>query len=105
MTPLCLLCADLKVLGGLDPLVTLLQDSSAPSLQAGAAYVLGTAVSNNEKLAADVIKQHPQILQQLLKVGGESQVQYTARWVGHAGPGCALLLVLLPGCVAHVRRS
>jgi hypothetical protein len=70
MTLLCLSCADLKVLGGLEPLVSLLQDSSAPTLQAGAAYVLGTAVSNNEKLAADVIKQHPLILQQLLKVGG-----------------------------------
>lgn len=60
--------ADLKVLGGLEPLVALLADDRVPSLQAGAAYVLGTAVSNNEKLADVFVKEHPQLLQQLMQV-------------------------------------
>jgi hypothetical protein len=51
----------------LEPLVSLLGEG-APSLQAGAAYVLGTAASNNEKLASVLVKEHPQLLQQLLKV-------------------------------------
>jgi hypothetical protein len=50
--------------------VSLLADDTAPSLQAGAAYVLGTAVSNNEKLAAVLVQEHPGLLQQLLTVGG-----------------------------------
>lgn len=64
-----LLPSDLKVLGGLEPLVGLLADGTDPSLQAGAAYVLGTAASNNEKLAGVLVKDHPHLLQQLLKVG------------------------------------
>jgi hypothetical protein len=61
-------CADLKVLGGLEPLVSLLADDQAPSLQAGAAHVLGTAVSNNEKLADVLVKEYPKLLQQLVQV-------------------------------------
>lgn len=49
--------------------MSLLADGTAPSLQAGAAYVLGTAVSNNEKLAAVLVQDHPALLQQLLTVG------------------------------------
>lgn len=59
---------DLKVLGGLQPLFALLQGGEAPSLQAGAAYVLGTAASNNEKLAETMISTHPELLPTLLKV-------------------------------------
>jgi hypothetical protein len=56
------------VLGALPPLVSLLGSSQPPELQAGAAYVLGTAVSNNEKLAGDLMSEHPQLLQLLLQV-------------------------------------
>lgn len=59
---------DLKVLGGLEPLIKLLEADQQPSLQAGAAYVLGTAASNNAKLAGEVLQEHPKLLQQLLKV-------------------------------------
>ena len=56
-------------MGGLEPLIKLLAADQPPPLQAGSAYVLGTAVSNNEKLAGALIKEHPKVLQQLLKVG------------------------------------
>lgn len=63
------LCApDLKVLGGLPPLVDLLQQQQQPELQEGAAYVLGTAASNNAKLVEALLQQHPGAMQQLLQV-------------------------------------
>ncbi|KAF6264633.1 hypothetical protein COO60DRAFT_1634248 [Scenedesmus sp. NREL 46B-D3] len=43
---------DLRVLGGLPPLVALLQLQQHAELQEGAAYVLGTAASNNANLIA-----------------------------------------------------
>lgn len=67
--------ADLKVLGGLEPLVSLLADDQVPSLQAGAAYVLGTAVSSNEKLAGVLVKDYPKLLQQLLQVNKHSRLE------------------------------
>eukprot|EP00878_Enallax_costatus_P044755 GHUV01053489.1.p1 GENE.GHUV01053489.1~~GHUV01053489.1.p1 ORF type:complete len:115 (+),score=64.42 GHUV01053489.1:38-346(+) len=60
---------DLKVLGGLAPLVSLLSADQPPELQEGAAYVLGTAASNNDKLVDVLLKEHPGLLQQLLQVG------------------------------------
>lgn len=67
----CPTLLDLRILGGLEPLISLLQDGQPPSLQAGAAHVLGTAVSNNEKLAGVLLEEHPQLLKQLLKVCGD----------------------------------
>ncbi|WIA12966.1 hypothetical protein OEZ85_006580 [Tetradesmus obliquus] len=59
---------DLKVLGGLPPLVDLLQQQQQPELQEGAAYVLGTAASNNAKLVEALLQQHPGAMQQLLQI-------------------------------------
>lgn len=64
---------DLKVLGGLGPLVSLLSPDQAPELQEGAAYVLGTAASNNDNLVGVLIKDYPHLLEQLLQVGGLPQ--------------------------------
>lgn len=98
-------CADLKVLGGLEPLVSLLADGAGPSLQAGAAYVLGTAVSNNEKLAAVLVQEHPALLQQLLTVGGRTRVCVAAAACGRAANLLWLLLTLQPAtpCTKFVR--
>jgi hypothetical protein len=63
------MCAtDLRVLGGLPPLVALLQQAQPPELQEAAAYVLGTAASNNAKLVEVLLQEHPNLLQQLLQV-------------------------------------
>jgi hypothetical protein len=60
--------ADLKTLGGLEPLVRLLQEGS-PAVQAAAAYVLGTAASNNDKFQGQLLEAHPEVLAHLLQVG------------------------------------
>lgn len=73
--------------------MSLLSDGAGPSLQAGAAYMLGTAVSNNEKLAAVLVQEHPALLQQLLTVGGRTHV--CARRLPPAGVQPTLLRLLL----------
>jgi hypothetical protein len=60
---------DLRVLGGLPPLVALLQLQQPSELQEGAAYVLGTATSNNAKLVEALLQEHPGLIEQLLQVG------------------------------------
>lgn len=60
---------DLKVLGGLGPLVSLLSADQPDELQEGAAYVLGTAASNNAQLVEVLLKEQPELLEQLLQVG------------------------------------
>lgn len=77
--PVCLVwcVTDLRVLGALEPLVTLLGPDHPPELQAGAAHVLGTAASNNEKLAAELVRDHPQLLQLLLQVGLHTAVGWS----------------------------
>jgi hypothetical protein len=57
------------VLGGLPPLVALLQLQQPAELQEGAAYVLGTAASNNAKLVESLLQEHPRLIEQLLQVG------------------------------------
>lgn len=65
----CACTADLKVLGGLGPLVSLLAADQPPELQEGAAYVLGTAASNNDKLVGVLVKEQANLLEELLQVG------------------------------------
>jgi hypothetical protein len=59
--------ADLKALGGLDPLVEALGATNA-SLRASAAYVLGTAASNNAKFQHTLLAGHPDIFVKLMEV-------------------------------------
>lgn len=58
---------DLHKMGGLAPVVALLAASS-PTLQAAAAYVLGTAASNNPPFQATLLEQHPQTVAALLQI-------------------------------------
>jgi hypothetical protein len=43
-------------------------------VQEAAAYVLGTAAANNEKFQGYLLKEHPGVVKQLLKVRGERQM-------------------------------
>ncbi len=60
-------CADLHTLHGLQPVVQLLSQDS-PSLQAAAAFVLGTAASNNNKFQEQLMQLYPETVSLLLKV-------------------------------------
>ena len=73
-----------------------LLEEGAPSLQAGAAYVLGTAASNNEKLTSVLVKEHPQLLQQLLKVS------MLFGWRVHCSVSCADAWVGISRVSCHV---
>lgn len=42
--------------------------ASSPTLQAAAAYVLGTAASNNPPFQATLLEQHPQTVAALLQI-------------------------------------
>lgn len=64
----CSPCTDLKVLGGLLPLVACLAEDQPGELQEGAAFVLGTAASNNAQMTAALLEAAPDVLQQLLQV-------------------------------------
>lgn len=57
-------------MGGLAPLVALLraQQPPQPHLQAGAAYVLGTAAANNVVFQKQLLGAHPEVLQLLLQL-------------------------------------
>jgi hypothetical protein len=57
--------ADLRVLGGLGPLVAALTDVE---LRSQAAQVLGVAASNNAKFQADLIEEQPDVFVLLLQV-------------------------------------
>jgi hypothetical protein len=83
---------DLRVLGGLPPLVALLQPQHLPELQEGAAYVLGTAASNNAKLVEALLQEQPELLQQLLQVGGQQQVWRAAgrHYIATHSVGCLM---------------
>ena len=59
--------SDLHTLHGLHPVVRLLADGS-PSLQAAAAFVLGTAASNNNKFQEQLMHLHPESISLLLQV-------------------------------------
>jgi hypothetical protein len=59
--------ADLHTLQGLQPVVQLLlQDST--NLQAAAAFVLGTAASNNNKFQEQLMEVYPESVMHLLRV-------------------------------------
>ena len=60
-------CADLHTLHGLQPVVQLLLQES-PSLQAAAAFVLGTAASNNNKFQEQLMALYPESITCLLQV-------------------------------------
>lgn len=60
-------CADLHTLHGLQPVVQLLAHDS-PRLQAAAAFVLGTAASNNNKFQEQLMHLHPETITLLLQV-------------------------------------
>ena len=60
-------CADLHTLHGLQPVVQLLSQDSA-SLQAAAAFVLGTAASNNNKFQEQLMQLHPESISLLMQV-------------------------------------
>ena len=59
--------ADLKGMGGLDPLVSLLE-RGPHQLQALAASVLGTAAANNEKFQEQLLQSFPNIFTLLVEV-------------------------------------
>lgn len=59
--------ADLPGIGGVQILSSLIQPGKDPALQAEAAFVLGTAASNNAKFQAEVAKV-PHLLSHLLQV-------------------------------------
>lgn len=59
--------SDLHTLHGLHPVVRLLAHNS-PSLQAAAAFVLGTAASNNNKFQEQLMHLHPESISLLLQV-------------------------------------
>ena len=61
------IAADLHTLQGLQPVVQLLlQDST--SVQAAAAFVLGTAASNNNKFQEQLMEVYPESVMHLLRV-------------------------------------
>lgn len=60
--------ADLKPLGGIEPLVAALE-SSDEKVRAAAAGVLATAASNNVKAQQDVADACPDIIEKLLQAG------------------------------------
>lgn len=55
-------------MGGLAPLVQLLQPEQAAELQARAAFVLGTAAANNAPFQQQLLEQHPETLRLLLQL-------------------------------------
>lgn len=59
--------ADLHTLKGLSPVVSLLAEES-PTIQAAAAYVLGTAASNNNKFQDQLMQTHPETVTLLMQV-------------------------------------
>ena len=59
--------ADLHTLHGLQPVVQLLSQDSA-SLQAAAAFVLGTAASNNNRFQEQLMQLHPESISLLMQV-------------------------------------
>lgn len=63
--------ADLKPLGGIAPLIALL-DCPNPEIQAAAMGVLATAASNNVKAQQDVAEECPNITDKLLQVSAMS---------------------------------
>ncbi|KAL3148863.1 hypothetical protein ABBQ32_001736 [Trebouxia sp. C0010 RCD-2024] len=65
---------DLHTLRGLHPIVRLLSHDS-PSLQAAAAFVLGTAASNNNKFQEQLMQLHPESISLLLQVTSSSSAQ------------------------------
>ena len=79
--------ADLPKMGGLPPLVALLQPEQPPDLQARAAHVLGTAAANNAPFQQQLLGQHPdalRLLLQLLAAGagagaGEAEAEAAAK--------------------------
>jgi hypothetical protein len=90
--------ADLKTLDGLDPLVALLSEDNSPEVQAAAAYVIGTAGSNNDKFQEQLMGAHPGVLARLLQVGG-GRGALTLR------PDRAAAAVLAAGCTRAARVS
>lgn len=56
------------MLNGIAPLVALLGEAGSPRLQEGAAWVLGTAASNNHKFTGQLLEAEPGIVADLLKV-------------------------------------
>lgn len=51
--------------------MALLSEDNSPEVQAAAAYVIGTAGSNNDKFQEQLMAAHPGVLARLLQVGGE----------------------------------
>ena len=68
-------------------MVALLAHDS-PSLQAAAAYVLGTAASNNHKFLEELMQSHPESITVLMQVRGK-----------HAVNNCSCLLTM---CMSSV---
>eukprot|EP00775_Hariotina_reticulata_P011348 gene11348-11497_t len=87
---------DLKVLGGLKPLVAVLSAGQPPELQEAAAYVLGTAASNNAELVELLLLDHPTLVQQLLQLAGSGHE-------GAAAKAMYALGVLVRGPVPQAR--
>lgn len=58
--------ADLHGMGGLPPLVAQLAAGRPAALQAAAAHALGTAAQNNHQFQAQLLANHPEVLQLLL---------------------------------------
>lgn len=86
-------------MGGLAPLVALLQPRQPPELQGAAVAVLGTAASNNPPFQAALLEDHPEsvaLLLQLLPTPGSSgsEQQATPEAAAAAEAGAKALLCL-----------
>ncbi|GAB4817589.1 hypothetical protein N2152v2_004635 [Parachlorella kessleri] len=78
---------DLDKLGGVGPMVALL-GSPSPLLRAGAAYVLGTAASNNGPFQQTLMQAHPEVVPALMQlVNTASSGPAWAAAVGAAAAG------------------
>jgi len=71
---------DMKVLGGIPPVVEQLEAQEG-NLRALAAYVLGTAASNNPHFQNDLLELYPDIFSRLRQVCVCACVSQIARWL------------------------
>lgn len=81
--------ADLQGMGGLPPLVALLAAGRPTVLQAAAAHALGTAAQNNRQFQAQLLVDHPEVLQLLLALVARAGEPAGAAGAAEDGPTAA----------------
>lgn len=80
---------DLQGMGGLPPLVALLAAGRPAALQAAAAHALGTAAQNNRQFQAQLLGDHPEVLQLLLALVARAGEPAGAAGAAEDGPTAA----------------